>query len=187
MTTRPIGPRIPPLPLEQRSESAIELLARVTPAGLAPKNLYTTLIRAEPLTRKWVPFGGMILNGTLPARDRELLILRTGWNCRSAYEWGQHVAIALRVGLTAEEIARAARSPSEWSGFERALIEAADELHIDSCITDATWAILATRYGDEQLIEVPMTVGQYHIVAMTMNSLGVPLDEGLAAFPTEDL
>ena len=59
-------------------------------------------------------------------------------------------------------------------------MRAADELHADSRIGDATWAALAERYTTEQLIEVPMVVGQYHLVAFTLNSLGVPLEEGLA-------
>ena len=47
---------------------------------------------------------------------------------------------------------------------------------------DATWAALAEVYDIPQLIEVPMLVGQYHLVAMTLNSLGVQLDPGLTGF-----
>src|SRR5262245_8389695 len=36
---------------------------------------------------------------TLPPRDRELLILRTAWLCRAAYEWGQHVVFGRDCGL----------------------------------------------------------------------------------------
>jgi 3-oxoacyl-[acyl-carrier-protein] synthase III len=39
--------------------------------------------------------------GKLPRRDTELVILRVAWRCGCAYEWQQHVPIALRVGLDA--------------------------------------------------------------------------------------
>ncbi len=148
-------------------------------------NVFTTLVRAPGLFRKWLPFAGKLLNGKLPARDRELLILRTGWNCRSEYEWGQHVVLGGHAGLSPEEIDRVA-SPSlaGWDPFEANILRAADELHELSFIEEDTWAGLAARYDTEQLIEVPMVVGHYHLVAMTLNSLRVELDEGLHGFPS---
>jgi 4-carboxymuconolactone decarboxylase len=150
----------------------------------AEANVFTTLIRAEGLTRKWLPFGGKLLNGKIPARDRELLILRTGWNCRAEYEWAQHVVIGLAAGLTEEEINRIPSTSAIWDVFDSALLRAADELHGDYCITEETWAVLATGYDTQQLIELPMLVGHYHMVAMTLNSLGVQLDAGLSGFPS---
>lgn len=150
-------------------------------------NIFTTLIRAPGLYRRWLPFGGRLLTGKLPPRDRELLILRTGWNCRSEYEWGQHVVIGLNTGLKDEEIDRiTSTSLDGWSPFEACLLTAADELHEDACIGESTWAELNRHYETEQLIEVPMLVGHYHLVAMTLNSLGVQLDQGLRGFPRRD-
>ena len=120
----------------------------------------------------------------MPARERELLILRTGWRCQSVYEWGQHVLIGRRAGLTDEDIARLKDGPDApgWDPFDAALVRAADELHDDGCITDATWAALRERYDDAQLIEVPMVVGQYHLVSFTLNSLGVQREPGVPGF-----
>lgn len=181
--SRPEQPRIQPLPASERSPSAQSLLDQVTVAG-SEANIFTTLVRAEGLTRKWLPFGGKLLSGKIPARDRELLILRTGWNCRSVYEWGQHSLIGQVIGLTQEEIDRVVQgSGAGWDPFEATLLSAADELHDDWCITDATWEELCARYSTEQLIELPMLVGHYHMVAMTLNSLGVQPEQGLPGFP----
>ena len=142
-------------------------------------------MRAPGLFRKWLPFGGKLLSGKLSARERELLILRTAWNCQAEYEWGQHVIIGTAAGLAPSEIERIpSRSSEGWSGEDVTLLKAADELHDDFCISDETWALLAERYDVQQLIEIPMLVGQYHLVAMTLNSLGVELDEGVDGFPT---
>ena len=187
MTQRPNTPRIPPLPAGERDEQAQELLGGVGALTGPASNIFETLVRHPGLFRKWLPFGGKLLGGKLPARDRELLILRTGWHCRSDYEWGQHVIIARAAGITDDEIAGVVTGPdaSGWDAFERTLLTAADELHEDACISDATWAALSERYDERQLIEVPMLVGHYHMVGFTLNSLGVQREEGVPALPRE--
>ena len=125
------------------------------------------------------------MTSTLPAREREILILRIGWLCRSEYEWGQHVEIGKRSGLSDEEIIRisvGADAP-EWSEREAALIRAVDELHGDAFIQDATWRVLSSHYDTRQLIDLVFTVGQYNMVSMALNTFGVQLDERLSGFP----
>lgn len=183
-TSLPTRPRIPPLAPGERDDQARDLLAAATAAGTPEANIFTTLVRHPGLFRKWLPFGGKLLTGKLPARDRELLILRTGWLCASPYEWGQHVLIGRRSGITDDEIERVKGGPDApgWDEFDAALLRAADELHHDHCISDATWAALERRYDERQLIEVPMVVGHYHLVAFTLNSLGVERDAGVPGF-----
>jgi alkylhydroperoxidase family enzyme len=185
MIARPQTPRIPPLSREERSPTAQQLLDGVIVGG-GEANIFTTLVRAEGLTRRWLPFGGKLLNGKIPARDRELLILRTGWNCQAEYEWAQHVGIGRSAGLTQDEIERVPAGPGgDWDPWDALLLRAADELHTDWCLSDETWTGVAERYDTQQLIELPMLVGHYHMVAMTMNTLGVPIDDGLPRFPGE--
>lgn len=182
---RPARPRLAPLAAHEQDDQARELLDQATGAGSRTTHIFTTLVRHPGLFRRWLPFGGKLLAGKLPARDRELLILRTGWNCRSDYEFAQHVGIARRAGVSAEEIERV-RAPEGgdaggWSPFDATLVRAADELHTDACVGDATWAALAERYDERQLIEVPMVVGHYHMVAYALNSLGVQVEDEVAA------
>lgn len=182
MEQTPTTPRIPPLPAADRTPSAQALLESVTVAG-SEANIFTTLVRAEGLARRWLPFGGKLLNGKLPGRDRELLILRTAWSCRAEYEWAQHVVLARTVGLSDSEIARVQAGPEAgWGERDRVLLDAADELHTSWCVSEGTWQALAGFYDEQQLIELPMLVGHYHMVAMTLNSLGVALDDGLTGF-----
>jgi alkylhydroperoxidase family enzyme len=177
--------RIPPLPPDEQDEQAKELLSGVSAQGAPAANIFATLVRHPGLFRRWLPFGGKLLGGgKLPARDRELLILRTGWLCEAEYEWAQHREISKSIGISGEEIerVRAGADADGWDPFEVTLIQAADELHAEASISDDTWAKLAEHYDERQLIEVPMLVGHYHMVAFTLNSLGVPLEPGLAGF-----
>lgn len=180
---RPTTPRIPPLAPADQDAQARELLGGVDGDAVA-SNIFATLVRHPGLFRRWLPFGGKLLAGRLSPRHRELAILRTGWLCRSEYEWGQHVLLARRAGITDEEIARVRRGPDAegWTEVEAALLRAADELHADACVGDATWSTLTAHLDERQLIEVPMLVGHYHMVAFTLNTLGVPLEDGLAGF-----
>jgi|SRR4051812_40700196 4-carboxymuconolactone decarboxylase len=178
-------PRVTPLPADQRDERTEELLAGLRGRSSEDMNLFATLARHPRLLKRWSAFGGTLLNGDLPARDREILIMRTAWNCRAGYEWAHHVPIAGRSGVTAEEIARLGTAAAEegWTAGEEALVRAADELHRDGVVGDDTWKALADRYGEAGLIEVCMVVGQYHLVAFTVRSLGIETEPGLDAMP----
>ncbi len=104
---------------------------------------------------------------------------------RVAVRVGQHVRLAKAAGISDEEIDHIATGPEAfgWESFDRTLLTSADELHDDACITDATWSALAARYDERQVIEVPMLVGQYHMVAFALNSLGVQREPGVPGLP----
>lgn len=177
-------PRVKPLTPPEWDDDTREVMSRVEQDGRA-LNIYRTLAHHPKLLKRWSVFGGHVLyRSTLPARERELLILRTGWICRSEYEWSQHVVIGEAAGITGEEIARIKEGPDAggWSREDAALIRAADELHNDSFISDATWQELSNRYDTKQLIDVVFTVGQYHLVSMALNTLGVQLEAGAKGF-----
>ncbi|MHB8670277.1 MAG: carboxymuconolactone decarboxylase family protein [Acidimicrobiales bacterium] len=165
-----------------RTEAQRELLSALGGAGAL--NIFSTLVRAPGLFRRWIPFGGKLLQGSkLPARDRELVILRVSWRCRAPYEWAQHVAIATDAGLSAEEIRRVATGPEGvgWSQSDTTLLTAVDQLLDDYCINDATWRALSSVYDEQQLIELPMLAGHYALLAGTLNSLGVQTEGPLPA------
>jgi 4-carboxymuconolactone decarboxylase len=180
-------PRIEPLPQDQWSAEIKELLTGLKREGRI-FNIFATLARHPALLRHWLVFGNHVLaKSTLPPRERELAILRMGWLCRAEYEWGHHVAIGKQVGLSSEEIQRVTQgaSASGWTEFESALIGAVDQLHADSFIGDATWRALAQRYSEQQLLDLVFTAGQYKLVCMALNSVGVQLEEGYERMPAE--
>jgi len=149
-------------------------------------NIFGVLGNHPDMLKRWLVFATHVLSkNTLTARDRELLILRTGWNCRSRYEWGQHVEIALRCDITAAEIKAVKKGAlvSTWSPIDKLLLTAADELHNEYAISDATWRNLGKHYSNEQILDLIATVGNYHLVAMFLNSTKVPIDAGIPDDP----
>ena len=151
-----------------------------------PPNLFMTLGRHPKLFRGWLRFAGRLMpGGTLPRRDTEIVILRVARNTGCEYERRHHVRLGRRAGLAADEIARVAHAGTDgWSAREAALLRAADELHRDRVISDATWAELRAHLSERDLIELCLLVGHYEMLAMTIHSLGIqpePEPEGRPA------
>jgi alkylhydroperoxidase family enzyme len=159
-----------------------DFLARLVDASGGPDhalNIFTTLGRHPELFRRWVTFGGTLLAGSLPGRDRELAILRTAVRCGAEYEWSHHAGTARQLGVSEEELAALRRGldTHPWSGDDCALLGAVDEMHDTWALSDATWAPVHDRFGDSGAIELVMLVGQYHLVALLLRVLRVQ-DEG---------
>jgi alkylhydroperoxidase family enzyme len=182
-------PRIAPLPEADWDEETRAMLRSSGPAGGARVlNIFATLAHHPKLLKRWLVFGNHVLaKSSLPPRERELVILRVGWLCRAEYEWGQHVVIGRASGLGEAEIRRIAEGPTAagWNALDRLLLQAVDELHADAMIDDATWKALAERLSTQQLIDLLFAVGQYTLVSMALNTLGVQLEPGVDGFPSQ--
>ncbi|MDO9488336.1 MAG: carboxymuconolactone decarboxylase family protein [Sphingomonadaceae bacterium] len=183
-------PRIEPTKDADWTPDQAALMAPLIERG-TDFNIFRTMVRDPAALRAFLAWGEYILsrrNG-LPAREREIAILRTGWLCRAGYEWAQHVVIGKRSGLTDAEIEAikvGAEAPG-WSAADAALLAASDELHHDQFVTSATWTRLAAHFDEKQRVDLVYTVGQYTQVSMLLNSLGVQPDEGLLIDPALDL
>lgn len=144
-------------------------------------NIFRTLAHAPKALTAFLGWGNYILSkrSALSARDRELVILRTGYNCRSGYEWMQHKRIGLDAGLTGTEIERIKAGPDaeSWSDLDRAMLRATDDLTRNHHVSDANWAALAPL-GDKGRMDLVFTVGQYTQVSMMLNSFGVQYEDG---------
>jgi len=184
-------PRIHPVAENELGEDALPLAARLRSLfGLETTELpdaIATMLRHPEIYRAQVEYVVQRARAmTLAMRDLELVILRTGWLCRSDYTWGEHVVFGKKAGLSSEEIewlTQGSAAPG-WSERDRALNRLAEELHEDACVGDETWAVIAAHFSDKQIIELLMMVGFYHEIAFLYNSMRVrlnPGNQGLAA------
>ena len=178
-------PRIPPLPESQWDDEVRELLSKTSAGGSRPLNIFTTLARHPKLLKRWSVFGGHVLSkSTLPPRERELVILRTGYLCRSHYEFHQHTRIGLATGLTRDEIRNLTGPADAWSGRDGILVRAVDELHARQTVSDDTWNKLRGDWSEQQVMDLLFAVGQYTLVSMVLNTLRVETEDGSDGFAT---
>ena len=155
------------------------------PPGLPELNIFRTIGRNEALAKGFLALGGKLLSGHgIPAREREIVILRTGWRGQSEYEFGQHTTIGLSVGLTSAEIAALADAgEGSWSQDDAALIAMVDDLCAADVVSEPTWLLLRKRWSDEELLELLVLAGYYRLVSGLLNSAGVALEAGTPGWP----
>ena len=179
-------PRIAPLAEHELSAEAADYCKWLRGAmgipetGLIP-GVTATMLRHMELNDAQTTIGVMLNSkGKIDPRDRELTVLRGAWVTGAPFEWSEHVVIAKRLGISAEEIERITEggAASGWSAHEAALLTAVDELLSCFMISDQTWAVLAATWDEQQLIEFPVLVGVYAATAMQQNSLRVTLEGG---------
>ena len=171
-------PRIPALEPSEWDDKAREIMQPFVDSE-RDFNVFRTMMNHPDLAERWLVFASHILmQSTLPERERELLILRIGHLCRAGYEWNKHADISRFLGMSEAEI-ETSRSGPETPGLselDRLLLQAADELHGDAHISDTTWKGLAQNFSTQQLMDLVFTVGQYTLVSMALNSFGVQAD-----------
>jgi 4-carboxymuconolactone decarboxylase len=181
-------PRLPALAPEERTErqrALFDEMGMVVVDGVrkprSDKAALEILLRHAELYKAHMGVAQKFLSdGEMTIRDRELAILRLAWLSQAPMEWGSHVMIAKRNGVTAEEVARVIEGSAApgWNKQDRAIVRAIEELHFDSMITDETWSDLQEFYNDKKQIELVILAGQYKTVAYYQNSLRLPLPEG---------
>ena len=177
----PAEPRLTPLEPAQRTQEQRELLVGIW--GEDVPNLFSTVARHPALFRAWMPFCMQLLTESVfPPRERELLIIRTASLCGSAYELEHHLRFGADVGLSDRDLAALTGAGTHvGSARDGLLVAAADELHANHEISEATWRGLSVLLTTEQLVELPMLVGHYILLGGVLRSLGVPLESGQIA------
>jgi 4-carboxymuconolactone decarboxylase len=196
------APRIAPLPTTEWGDDAVAALRAAfgndgaermlsTAPGTPPMpNVLTTLMRHPALAGPFLTYNNVLLRTpTLEARLRERMVLRVAWRTRSEYEWVQHVRMAARCGITADEVEAVGQGADAdaWSALETDVLAAVDQLLDRYRIDDGTWARLAQHLDERQLVEMAFVVGTYTCLAMAFNSFGLVLDPDLDSVPAPPL
>ena len=173
--------RLTPLPADQWDDEVRGAFkgmlpqARQNPEGAG--TALSTLVRHPDLTKAFLGFNVYLLfRSTLPARMREVAILRTAHRRHCAYEWQHHVEMAKAEGLTDADV-EAVRRGEATNELDRLAIVAADELDETSNLTDETWKALGEHLSDQQRMDLVFTVGAYGMLAMAFNTFGVQLEK----------
>jgi len=189
-------PRIQPRRDDAHLARAREMMAKIAGAAsgkaapIADENIPDMILVAMGHAELFEPLVNVSLqllkNPSLPLRDRQLVILRVAWIRQIPYVWGEHVVVSKKLGLSSEDIEQVTvgSDSDHWTGHERALLQAVEELLDTAMITDQPWEILAQQYNEKQLFELPVLVGQFSTVGYFQNALRIPLskvNEGLKA------
>ena len=178
------GPeRLPPLSPERmtpRQREVAEAIAGGPRGGL--RGPFQAWLRSPEVADRFQRVGEHVrFRSSIPPALNELAILVTAREWTAQFEWHAHHALAMKAGLPpaiAEAIARGER-PEGMDADQSAVYEFAAELHRDRSVSDATYAAVVERFGEQGVVDLVAACGYYVAVAMTLNVARVPLPEGV--------
>ena len=180
--------RLPPIPEGQLTEAqrkAIAEFREARNAGLTGP--FVPLVRSPELLSRTRALGDYLrFRSALPPRLSEFAILITARRWAQNYEWDVHAPIAQQAGVRPDVIAaiQADRRPAALTDDEAAIYDFCDELHRTHAVSDATYARVLARFGEQGVIDLVGIQGYYTLLAMVLNTARTPIPAGRTpAFP----
>lgn len=191
--------RIPQLTPEEWTDEAREVFGALgtVNTGQAPGNskeglrnhVLRTFAQYPALTKPWLNLNGYLLSpaNSLPVRLRQIAIQRVAWIRRCPYMWSSHLRVSLPLGLTREDFdaIKVGQESPHWSGLDRTVLTAVDQLVEGSRLDDATWDALAAHLDHRQLMALIFTIGSYTNLTMVFNTLRIEREPELLALAEE--
>lgn len=160
------------------------------PSSMASLNVFRVMLN-HPVMAGSV--SGLLANLLYKANKldsilRELIIMRIGWRTGAVYEWTQHWRLCMNMGIAADLVlaVRDWRKAAGLSDAQKAVLAATDETLDDGRISDATWAACCEHLAtSEERIELVLAISNWRTFSELLQSLKIPLDEGLEAWPPD--
>jgi 4-carboxymuconolactone decarboxylase len=174
--------RFPRLSPEQMTAAQREVAAEISagPRGEV-RGPFLALIHNAELARRIQALGEHLRwKSKLPPRLLELAVLVTArrWTCQ--FEWFMHEKLARKAGLDERIIAAIGQAQMPQAmGKEESLVHAfCLQAHTTGHVDDATFAAAKELFGLDGVLELLALNGYYSMMAMVLNSSGIPLPEG---------
>ena len=173
-------PRVPLIQNEEADPIIRDMFTKMEKNGYRVLNLFRVVAHSPEVGRGFLRMGNAILfKGELSPKLRELAILRVGHLTKANYEWTQHVAIALRVGVTQSQIDGIGGwvGSGEFDDRERAVLRYTDEVTQNVRTSEDTYQALRKFLSEKETVELTIVIGYYNMVSRVLESLQVELEE----------
>lgn len=151
-------------------------------------NVYRTMGRNVDLLEGFRTYGSRVWGACgLSPHERETVILATAYHAGTAYEWHQHVRVALDEGMAPEELLAISREEPDRLAPERAALVDYVERFVDGEVDDDAHDRLAEHYDEETILGVGMLAGCYLGLARLLQALDVDLEAPFVGWDLENL
>lgn len=155
---------------------ASEMKNRVGPGR---GNIWTMLCWTPDAAKTFIDYSESIRHhNDIPAKLRELMILRVGNLCAAPYEMHHHTRIARETGLTDAELLAIAEGPGAagLDETQRFLLEMVDELVADKRLSEPRFARANAEFGTRMVADMVLLVGFYTMACMFLNSFEIDIE-----------
>jgi alkylhydroperoxidase family enzyme len=143
--------------------------------------LFKALVNSPKAARAFSGLGGYIRYGSkLDPRLRELAILQVGWLARSPYEWSHHVKLGHDFGVSDADVQAliddTAGKPTRLDAMAKLVLRAAREMTGDGAMAGPTFTTLQAQLGNEQVVDLTLTIGFYNAVVRVLATLQIDVE-----------
>ena len=184
---------MPPIPPEKQTDAQKKVVADITAGPRGAAGLigpFVPLLRSPDFMDRLQKTGEYLrYHNTIGTQLTEFTILVTSREWTQNFEWYSHDQLALKAGVSADVIAavRDGRHPTSMSDDQSMVYDFCTELHSNHSVSDATYARVLKRFGEQGVVDLTGLTGYYTMLSMIMNVARTPLPAGvepkLAPFP----
>jgi len=181
--------RVRLLDYDQVSPDARKVFEKLVANGAKILNIYRALAHCPPVMLDWMRLGNTLLTKSkLPAKLRELVILRIARLSGSKYEWTQHCPVAIEAGVTERQINEIDKwkESEAFSSGERAALQYTDEVVQSVSVNDETYDQLKSFLSEQEIVELTLSIGYWMLTARVLVPLKIDMDVD-AAVSASDL
>ena len=171
--------RLPPLPDPPTDPILKELQEDTRSRGGEVINLHLTLGHAPKIAKARRALSGALRREAVTPRIvRELVIMRTAQIVRSDYEMNQHIPMALKSGLTQQQLNELAkwRDSKLFDERQRAVLAYLEQLLAGGDVDDNTFAALAKHFSPQEIIEISVTATNYYGTGLLARALRIQIE-----------
>jgi len=174
--------RMPAIPADKMTEAQRKAVAEFKEArGADISGPFVPLLRSPEVMKRARAMGDYLrFRSVLPPRLSEFVILLTARSWTQQYEWDAHYQLAIKAGVSAEtgKAIAEGRRPRPMTEDEEVLYDFCDELNRNQSVSDATYARVVAKFGEQGVIDAAGIVGYYTMLSMVMNTARTPLPAG---------
>ncbi|KAA0911287.1 carboxymuconolactone decarboxylase family protein [Pusillimonas sp. ANT_WB101] len=162
------------------SEEARPLVERITKERGSVLHLYQMLLHSPPIAEGWLNYLTAVrqkssLNGAI----RELVIVRIAQINGAPYEAEQHIPIALKEGITQQQIddLETWQTSDSFNEVERRVLGLAEEMTRNVQVDKKLVQDLSGDFSHTELVELVATIGAYNMVSRFLEAFDIHSDD----------
>jgi alkylhydroperoxidase family enzyme len=176
--------RIPYPEIKDSPPKIQEFFARIKANNGRIMNVNLMMVHSPGSVRELIRLGNRLLTKAgLDHKYRELAIIKVSYLCGSNYEWAQHIPIALRSGVTTEQIEDIENwsDSDKFSEEEKTILAFTEEVVRDSAPSEQTFQEAAAFLDDTSLVELTFSIGYWSMIAKFLKTFQVDIEEEFLA------
>ena len=177
--------RLPPL--RELTPRQVEISERIASRRGGTRGPYLIWLRSPELCERVEALGAFCrFESALPDRLRELIVLIAARHFDAQYSWNAHADKAVAAGISAASIQQLAerREPDFGDPEAQITYRFATEVLEKHFVSDETFAVGMEAFGEQRLVDLIGSLGNYSMLAMLLNTFEVDLQpDRPAPFP----